>query len=936
MTSDEQFDQQLERYGKAAAPGPSIVDDVMGRIERESVELESTVRHWRYQIIRSRTIKALIPAAVAAAILFVVGFWPQQPSVGVAWADVVSAMNRVQHFHATGWMDDPQCVDEARRMFKIEFYYKAPDQWRAEGLGHVHFVQGDNTRLYDAGQRKFVDQNSTRIRLIPDSFTEQFQRDGLFEAVISFLFFGQPPEGTPVKSEAVAETDGIEVFDYARDATRQWARIWVLKENQLPLRVKLYQPRFNGTMLVTFDYSDPQPASYFDPQHFEEVVKEKGLTKPHHILRAGSEPIASKPTSHSQVDEVIRETRRKHHQSKYQPAKIVDVAGNKEGAIAIVHTDPDNPPPEGGTILERRYRNPRDNWGNKYYHTGSSRSVDDVYHRFFMPVPPFKTGEDDRIVSLNYEIEISARDTSTGMIRDFTHTFNTEQRKIGFDSAEKIRSDRRDRFWSKEAQRRVIDEYTRETAPGLEQWTYLKQQFETRPDDVQLLWWAHDLLKEYGRADQAQAFVGEKILPLFLAEPIEHYHTLGSRVSIHLTWLYKQQGMDALQPVLDRLHEVQREAEEPIDGDPGTIRDWREKARQLFEDDRGRLHWLLSLPGAYETFESVPKPEVSEIVRSSDGLVVIRIALVKDPMKIGEKHLFNSWGPYETDEGWKRLAISSGSKKGVVSRLLSSSSNSNKEVLSLLLEPIGASPTTVTIRFSPTLLHDRHSQSPIRTKWSLTVDIPTEPTVESAERWWADNVSEKDWRPKKSDVFSDLSKRARAAYESGNYQAATQLYQQLLDVPKDKWPSNYFNPANARIDLYGMVRRDFSRSLFKSKARLGQLEQVLAQIAAMEAELPPLSDDLNTEEQINQLLQKRADLRGIRLDVVRYLMDEGQLSEASTMLDDIAKSRPEPMSIRILHKGNWSSYFIGPTIRRMWREFEVVRWDWAERIQAEH
>ncbi len=78
MSERDELDQQLERLGDAVAPGESIVDSVMRRIETTTTAPARPARTEikGHPMMRSRTFRWLLPLAAAAAVIAAVGFWP--------------------------------------------------------------------------------------------------------------------------------------------------------------------------------------------------------------------------------------------------------------------------------------------------------------------------------------------------------------------------------------------------------------------------------------------------------------------------------------------------------------------------------------------------------------------------------------------------------------------------------------------------------------------------------------------------------------------------------------------------------------------------------------------------------------------------------------------------------------------------------------------
>ncbi len=124
---------------------------------------------------------------------------------------------------------------------------------------------------------KWISPEESRIRLIPEDLVRDMGDKGLLDVVLNKTFDGKPPVGEPVKNDELA-TAGIEVFDYAYDASAMWARIWVVKDSRMPIRMKVYHPEFNDYMLVEFDYSEPEGKGFFDAEAFKKALSENPPT----------------------------------------------------------------------------------------------------------------------------------------------------------------------------------------------------------------------------------------------------------------------------------------------------------------------------------------------------------------------------------------------------------------------------------------------------------------------------------------------------------------------------------------------------------------------------------------------------------------------------------------------------------------------------------
>ena len=207
----------------------------------------------------------------------------------VAWADVERAVGNVEQFHLTAFVDDPRTQNaDGFGIQRVDLFHTAPNLWRAHGMNHVEIIGRRRTHLYyDVVKQTWIDVKKSNTMIIPDDLVTEAQERGMMPAMLRLLFHGETPAREPVLSDTVATAAGIAVFDYAHDSAAQWARIWVLEDSQLPIRMKIYQPDDDAFTLVSFDYGDPQPASFFDPGPFRRAVHAIDSDDPYDIYPSG-------------------------------------------------------------------------------------------------------------------------------------------------------------------------------------------------------------------------------------------------------------------------------------------------------------------------------------------------------------------------------------------------------------------------------------------------------------------------------------------------------------------------------------------------------------------------------------------------------------------------------------------------------------------------
>ena len=137
MSNVPDLERELEELGSTIAPGPSIADEVMRRIERRSPGEHPTGRARRFSILRTRTLKWLAAAAVAAAILLAMRLWPDASSNGIAWADVARRINDAKTLVISGRIEERNVSLGWRSTRMWKFYFKDPGRSRVEHYPHT-------------------------------------------------------------------------------------------------------------------------------------------------------------------------------------------------------------------------------------------------------------------------------------------------------------------------------------------------------------------------------------------------------------------------------------------------------------------------------------------------------------------------------------------------------------------------------------------------------------------------------------------------------------------------------------------------------------------------------------------------------------------------------------------------------------------------------
>ncbi|MEO1236614.1 MAG: hypothetical protein AAFX76_07480, partial [Planctomycetota bacterium] len=533
-------------------------------------------------------------------------------SPAAAWAEVVAAVRDVEHFHLIAFIDDPRSADDDHKMARADLFYQAPGRWRTHGYGHVQFVHNGQAHAYAVASRRFV-PSSDAPGLVTPRFIQRFNDHGLLDALLVSIFDDDLPPGEPVRSADAAAQGGVEVFDYADDGGRQWARIWVLAESRLPTRIQLHYPDSDEFVLIVFDYTDPQPAAFFDPGAFRRGVEALDDDDPHRVYGVGTEPIsATQPRNSTQLYEV---------KGGYRAPTIKRVLTNGDGDVLLITNNPKNRNPRGRAVNDR-YVNITDAWGNVYTPVGGQTpgGGEDVDRRwYFSPVPPIQTGDGPRTISLTYAVEQHVN----GAFEDEVlaeHTLTLPAPGVG------DRPGDWDLEYLAESKPFRLADHLRRHAPPAQQWAIIEANLRADPGSVADLDWKVQLLRREGREAEAWAFFERRLLDALLADPAwtDHFNAT-ELLGQYLTRLAADGRWDDYDRARRRVLAWRDAARESLH--PGVV---RRIERTFTPQTYGSLGPALVVRDRLAALEADP-PRVNRVVASRDGFVFVQLDLPAPP-----------------------------------------------------------------------------------------------------------------------------------------------------------------------------------------------------------------------------------------------------------------------------------------------------------------
>ncbi len=865
--------------------------DIMKAVRKESMQANPQSQS-QYTPSRWRVWG---PIAVAAAVvMFVLLITDTQTHNGntissVAWADVVTAMNHVDHFHATAWADEPHNANMPK-MYKIDMYYRSPGHFRAQGFDHVQFRNGETSRIFDADERKWIEQQDTRFQLIPDRYIHTLEEKGMLDALLHMMFRGDPPQGKPVKSATVAASAGIEVFDYSHDATMQWARIWVLKESRLPIRMKLYQPNYEDFLLVTFDYTDPQPESFFDPDHFDEIIKQRNLYQVGQIMRAGAEKLEGKPVGLEQLYDP---------ESGIHMPEFVAIESADSGDLLITAKHANNRKPNGSMYAASYSEQLFDNWGNTYYRIAPSMHRYDDYDEVpneplrmtYIAVPPFVQGEAQRTITLRYTVY--ERATDSGMMADVL----VGEQKVTVPEPAQAGVPNTWPGWTvladPEKRREALYSYHLLRSPLWVQLDSLESLEPLNDDGFQILR-HYDLWDEY-----AKIFERDHLTEA-LADPFKTWST-AEQLGQYMLYLHRKGRTGEYDSIYQQIKPL---VEKYLAGDPN-----RNSLVHSYKNFHYSLATAMAIPRAIEALNQGNGPEVLAIARSSDGHTVITIQI---PTNRGG-NIDNHWTPGTLPDtsDWKQIAINHDygyrEKPSIRTYLLQGDADQLQLDYSIVIVNVLDDPEAA------------RSYNGDRFNWQQHIDLPT-PKFDSLDdllKQYPDLAKqlENDESP-----FQQLSNEVTQLQNQGQFEKAIEAINKKRALPRDAWPEYIRNDDN----VYTLALENLDLETAKCQAKLGRFDEALAAIDNITHNTP--QPDYAHEANNNRWL--------FRLNTYAQIIDDliaqQQYDRAEQVLDQLEAIRPDYrmyLKENVAIKVNNGAYGFTPTFKvwRTWQPIDIAR-----------
>ncbi|MCL2639931.1 MAG: hypothetical protein FWD53_03710 [Phycisphaerales bacterium] len=891
------------------------------------------VRSSRFSVPRILKYAAVLAVGVGlGAVLFSDGRHAVNPLGGqVAWADVVRAVNEVDHLHITMFADEPRAGKNREKMYRIDWYYqrqRGGGMMRAQGLDAVEFWNGKERKQFSIKEGKWVDLSEQRSgpHLIPEALAKGLGQADMLKLFVQFMFNGEVPTQEPVKNDALA-TAGIEVFDYMVKAGEPWARVWVVRETRMPMRIKMFHPESDDFSLIEFDYTDPQPAAFFDTAKFEAGVRAIGRLDAR-IYAVGMEPVSGvKATSSMQINKAV---------GGYHPPKVREVFANDQGDVVLVASNPKNRTPEGTVLHDELYESVSDNWGNRYvlvnYRFGDKLGEDDCW--CFSPTRDFKKGDGLRKLTLSYAIQV-VDDRQSGLVWKVLETRTLD---VPESSAKGAKAE----VWNGLREKdKALRKYYRDTLTLAEQLAMAES-----GEGVADVLWKFQLMREFGREEAAWKLFEEKLRGQFFEGPVaRRSHDSTVAMGQYLVYLAYKKRWDDLREWTERAMRLRAEG---LASKDWSLRSWAEHAFRADKIYTSLLAQGVRVEGWLKALEG-NEPRVAGVVASKDGYVVVQLKVPTEPE--GWQCDGGRGGrDFEIRYGWYWHALPLGGGWQMVGQL----ADVEQGDAWVAMRRREGSPAmairgldSVKVGGRVTLLRDNqwrvHSRNVTGWDWELQAEIPAA-SVENMEAWWAKNTAGKNarWYGLPS-VSTEVAERKWSDWPVNQWRVeainlakeekwaeAVAVNRKIVEASEDQWPEyerNGMNGPNAIVDGRRRAEVEIVRGLLK----LGELAEAKKVIETMRAGLPTKADAKDFQE-----VESREIVREAEVAYVRELMRLGKVAEAKAELAEIGKNRPDLAEISDKYvrfermPGIFSTGNLRDKNREAWREVDRVWWELNE------
>lgn len=330
------------------------------------------------------------------------------------WAQVAAKFRTLRYFNATVFVTDAVGQPPER----IDLWVAPDNRLRAHYRDLIFFgADGRIERVLSAASGETISLAELQSQVRPRDTASQPRLPALamveniarmsesaelsLDQLLSLLR-SRRDQLTPAPNAAPDLSEDLEIFDLASDRSPEWARLWVLRRLELPLRLRVWNAANAGQIEVLFDYTARLPDSAFDAgQVASSLTTASG---PADRLYAGLAVAGERPLTPAAL---------LASRAGLPMPEIDSVGRTAEGVVWVLSRRADNPRPDGELVAG--WDALTDSLGQTYVHQlAGSLPAEQMTLEFFVPE---NLGSEFRLPS-SYALQCRARGASG--VRDGT------------------------------------------------------------------------------------------------------------------------------------------------------------------------------------------------------------------------------------------------------------------------------------------------------------------------------------------------------------------------------------------------------------------------------------------------------------------------------------------------------------------------------------
>lgn len=181
------------------------------------------------------------------------------------WADVARQFQSVPYCYATVYFKE----NPLAKTIQYELWMGKGGKIRIHYNKQVIFADHDGLQhAYDVVTRHEEQPDDSVLHIINSlKSKESFSLEMVIQSLAKNISKLRPE---PIPVEAVS--GDLSIFTLTDDNSPEWIRIWTLRESQLPIFLRKFNPKTAETLEVVFSYQTQQSEPFFDYKKFKEIL----------------------------------------------------------------------------------------------------------------------------------------------------------------------------------------------------------------------------------------------------------------------------------------------------------------------------------------------------------------------------------------------------------------------------------------------------------------------------------------------------------------------------------------------------------------------------------------------------------------------------------------------------------------------------------------